>query len=93
MSQWKLAVRSPAPLGCVLPASLLQQRLDLAALQDRIKTYTSTQIPVSSHLCGRLNDFLLCLLLQGFLPPCSCSVYISWEKKQLSGVTMVLTTK
>lgn len=67
MSHRKLAGRSPAPLGCVLPASLLKHGLDLAGLQDRIKTYTSTQIPVSSHLHGRLNDFFLCLPLQGIL--------------------------
>jgi len=48
---------SLAPLGCLLPASLLKPCLDLAALQDRIKTYTSTQIPVSSHLHRRLDDF------------------------------------
>lgn len=74
MSHWKLAACSPAPLGCLLPASLLKHCLGLAALQDRIKTYTSTQIPVSSHLHQRLNDFFprlmrLRFLTALFLPP------------------------
>ena len=72
---------SLAPLGCLPPASLLKPCLDLAALQDRIKTYTSTQIPVSSHLHRRLDDFFPCLRCLGFSLPSSIFLYISYKKK------------
>lgn len=73
---------SLAPLGCLPPASLLKPCLDLAALQDRIKTYTSTQIPVSSHLHRRLDDFFPCLRCLGFSLPSSIFLYISYKKKE-----------
>lgn len=80
-SHWTPAPGSPAPLGCLPPASLLKARLDLAAVQDRIKTCTSTQIPVSSHLHRRLNDFFPCLRWLPFLLPCSIFLYVSYKKK------------